>query len=83
MAFRQGPRLGEGEGPERAIEIAAADNLPEKLTSLRCRCGSGYGFENGAPPQQGLIYDGRRLIVVTLKCEVCGASRDAYFAPVA
>ncbi|HEY6332622.1 MAG TPA: DUF3857 domain-containing protein [Blastocatellia bacterium] len=70
----------DGEGPECPILIAAPDILAERLRSLKCRCGAEYHFDGDGPHQQGLVYDGRRLIAVTLTCEACGAGRDIYFA---
>ncbi|MGH9825923.1 MAG: DUF3857 domain-containing transglutaminase family protein, partial [Blastocatellia bacterium] len=67
-AFAQGKEVRNGDGPERPISIPAAADLPGKLRSLRCRCGSGYRPEEDGSSQERLVYDGRRLIAVTLKC---------------
>jgi hypothetical protein len=80
-AFRQGFRIAEGEGADKPIHIASEDALLDAVGSLRCRCGAAYRFDGTGPPQQGLIYDGRHLIVVTITCIACDAARDVYFAP--
>jgi hypothetical protein len=79
--FKQVQQVVDGEGPENPIQILAADSLAERLRSMRCRCGAEYRFDEGGPHQERFVYDGRRLIAVTLKCETCGVGRDAYFAP--
>jgi len=74
-------KIVEGEGPENPLNIVSEEGLGPVLQSLRCRCGAAYRLEECPPTRQGLIYDGRRLIAVTLACNTCGAPRDAYFAP--
>jgi hypothetical protein len=80
-AFRRGLSIADGEGPEKPIPVPSEAVIGEMLRPLRCRCGVGYRFEETTPSQQRLIYDGRRLIAVTLTCQACGTGRDTYFAP--
>jgi hypothetical protein len=80
-AFRQGLQINYGEGPESPVHIASEAALPDLLTSLQCRCGTRYCFDGNSMSRQRLMYDGRRLLAVTLTCNVCGTSRDTYFAP--
>jgi hypothetical protein len=55
--------------------------LLRQVGALRCSCGEMY-YKPGAPLlQQGLTYDGRRLLLVQLLCERCRKARDVYYAP--
>src|SRR5262249_42051241 len=74
-------RVAEGEGPENPVVIASEEGVEQMLKSLRCRCGAAHRLEEVPPSQQRLVYDGRRLIAVTLTCSICRAPRDVYFAP--
>jgi len=78
--FKQNQRVIDGDAPENPILIVAPDSLADRLRSLQCRCGAGYRFDDDGPHQEGFVYDGRRLIAVTLKCGACGNVRDTYFA---
>ena len=80
-AFRQGLQIDYGAGPENPVQIASEAVLPELLRSLRCRCGAAYPFDGDGMSRQRLMYDGRRLIAVTLSCNACGSTLDRYFAP--
>jgi len=79
-AFNRNVQIADGEGPEKPIQVASEDLVGDGLRTLRCRCGIVYRLEQ-APPSQRLVYDGRRLIAVTVFCAACGAGRDVYFAP--
>jgi transglutaminase-like putative cysteine protease len=80
-AFRQALQIDYGAGPENPVHIASEAVLPDLLRSLRCRCGAAYFFGGNGMSRQTLMYDGRRLIAVTLSCNSCGSSLDRYFAP--
>jgi hypothetical protein len=80
-AFRQALQIDYGAGPENPVEIASEAALPDLLRSLRCRCGAAYLFDGDGMSRQRLVYDGRRLIAVTLSCNACGSTLDRYFAP--
>ena len=80
-AFRQALQVDYGAGPENPVQIASEAALPDLLRSLQCRCGAAYLSDGNGVSRQPLMYDGRRLIAVTLSCNACGRSLDRYFAP--
>ncbi|HYE73221.1 MAG TPA: hypothetical protein VEF04_07820, partial [Blastocatellia bacterium] len=65
--------------PETAIEFGSVAEIERYVSGLRCDCGN-YLFQRGTPlKSEGLIYDGRRLMNVALKCLRCGKQHDWYF----
>jgi hypothetical protein len=68
-----------GSSPEAAIELASAEEVERYAGNLRCQCGNLFHQPGEALRQEGLIFDGRRLVNVALKCARCGAQRDLYF----
>ncbi|MFL6276957.1 MAG: DUF3857 domain-containing transglutaminase family protein [Blastocatellia bacterium] len=70
-----------GGSPEVAIPLAHESELSVQVGALRCNCGESY-YKPGTPLyQQGLTFDGRRLLLVQLQCERCRQPRDMYYAP--
>lgn len=65
--------------PETAIQLSSLEEIERYVSHLRCDCGN-YFHPYGTPlKSEGLIYDGRRLMNITLKCQHCGRQRDWYF----
>jgi hypothetical protein len=80
--FRQGLEMREGDGPARPIPVPSEEGIRGKLQSMRCpSCGSRYPDEESKLHREGLMFDGRRVIAIGLKCERCRRERDVYFAP--
>jgi len=72
--------LARGDAASTAIPLQKESDLFTHLVNYKCTCGNDYRHP-GAIEREALIFDGRRLIVVQLKCSSCGRSRDVYFAP--
>lgn len=71
-------RARPGTRPETAIKLEAETEIARYLNGVACRsCGRRDYAQAG---RQGLIYDGRRLVVVQLECATCRNSQDLYFA---
>jgi len=80
--FRHGLEIREGEGPARPIPVLSEEGIRSKLQSMRCpSCGFRYANEESKLHREGLMFDGRRVIAIGLKCERCRRERDVYFAP--
>ena len=79
--FQAKLRVDAGGAPEVAIPLAHESELSAHVGSLRCACGEIYYKPGAALSQQGLTYDGRRLLLVQLLCERCRQPRDIYYAP--
>lgn len=73
------PTPAPGSLPAAAIELGSTEEIERYVSGLRCECGNLF-HQPGAPlGQEGLIFDGRRLLNIALKCVRCGAQRDWYF----
>lgn len=67
-----------GAAPETAIRLAAESDIGAYVAGFECRgCGR---RACGVASRQGLVYDGRRLVVVHVKCDGCRATHDFYFS---
>jgi hypothetical protein len=79
--FKDKLQIAPGAAPQTAIMIAHESELSSHIDVLRCSCGGKYNNPGAILNQEGLTYDGRRLILVQLMCDRCRRSNDAYFAP--
>ncbi|HJQ25999.1 MAG TPA: DUF3857 domain-containing transglutaminase family protein [Blastocatellia bacterium] len=79
--FKAKFRVGAGDSPEVAIPLSHESELLAQVGALRCGCGEIYYKPGATLFQQGLTYDGRRLLLVQLLCERCRQPRDVYYAP--
>jgi hypothetical protein len=68
-----------GSTPEAAIDLGQTAELERYVSGLRCECGNLLRQPGEPLKSEGLIFDGRRLLNVALKCVRCGAQRDLYF----
>jgi hypothetical protein len=68
-----------GSTPEAAIDLGHAAEIERYVSGLRCECGNLLRQPGETLKSEGLIFDGRRLVNVALKCSRCGAQRDLYF----
>lgn len=68
-----------GSAPSHPLRAATDGVLLERLAALRCECGGGYRTPDSRAPRETLIYDGKRLTLVSLHCAACGQPRDVYF----
>ncbi|MBV8858542.1 MAG: DUF3857 and transglutaminase domain-containing protein [Acidobacteria bacterium] len=70
-----------GALPETAIGLGAESDIGGYVAGFEC---PGCGRRAcGVASRQGLVYDGRRLVVVHVKCDGCRATHDFYFSPAA
>jgi transglutaminase-like putative cysteine protease len=74
-------RLAPGTAPETAIRLLAGEDFRPHLRARRCACGALCSEPDAPLEQEGVIFDGRRLVVVQLQCAKCGASHGLYFDP--
>lgn len=66
-----------GAVPETAIRLGMESDIGSYFQSFNC---PGCGRRAcGVASRQGLVYDGRRLVVVHVKCDGCRATHDLYF----
>jgi hypothetical protein len=69
-------RLEAGGAPERPIPLESASQVEVHARSLRCaRCDAELRVEEHLAPTVG----DQRLRLVRLRCDPCGARRDAWF----
>jgi transglutaminase-like putative cysteine protease len=70
-----------GALPETAIRLGAESDIGGYVAGFEC---PGCGRRAcGVASRQGLVYDGRRLVVAHVKCDGCRATHDFYFSPAA
>ncbi len=79
--FKKKFAVAPGEVPETAIELPDGQELSSHLAALTCPCGTPYYEAGDRFEQASGIFDGRRLLVVGLKCATCRNQRDVYFMP--
>ncbi len=78
--FYRALNLPPGASPETAIFVESEMDFTRHLMTFRCRCGAPF-HRPGAPVyKEGLTFDGQRLAVVRLRCELCTNFHDVYFA---
>ncbi|HWS89363.1 MAG TPA: DUF3857 domain-containing transglutaminase family protein [Pyrinomonadaceae bacterium] len=66
-----------GAVPETAIRVGSESEIGTYVEGFDC---PGCGRRTcGVASRQGLVYDGRRLVVVHVKCDGCRATHDFYF----
>jgi transglutaminase-like putative cysteine protease len=66
-----------GSLPETAIRLGAESDIGGYVAGFEC---PGCGRRAcGVASRQGLVYDGRRLVVVHVHCDGCRATQDFYF----
>lgn len=66
-----------GALPETAIRLGAESEIGGYVEGFEC---PGCGRRAcGVASRQGLVYDGRRLVVVHVRCDGCRATQDFYF----
>jgi hypothetical protein len=66
-----------GAVPETAITLGRESDIGNYVATSEC---PGCGRRAcGVASRQGLVYDGRRLVVVHVKCDGCRATHDFYF----
>lgn len=68
-----------GSLPDVAIELRSAEEMEQYVSGLRCDCGNPFRQPGEPLRAEGLIFDGRRLLNVALRCVRCGTARDWYF----
>jgi transglutaminase-like putative cysteine protease len=78
--FRRASQARQGEAPAEAISISSEQELGSRIQSMRCDCGKRFSDSESPAQKAALKFDGRRLVLVMLKCN-CGKSQDLYFAP--
>lgn len=66
-----------GSVPETAIRLGAESEIGSYVQ--RFECPGCRRRACGVASRQGLVYDGRRLVVVHVKCDGCRATHDFYF----
>jgi transglutaminase-like putative cysteine protease len=79
--FKERLQVTPGETPETAIGLRGEEDLPQRMSAIRCSCGCTYYNQGDNIEREGCIFDGRRLIIVGLRCARCGNRRNFYFAP--
>jgi hypothetical protein len=78
--YKKSLQLAAGDTPELAIAVRSPQEFGAHLLAFRCKCGAEYRVREGTIEHESLIYDGRRVAVVSLKCERCARPKDVYFA---
>jgi hypothetical protein len=79
--FKERLRVSPGETAETAIRLSSDSDFGRHLEEFRCGCGRTFYKDGATLSRENGVFDGQRIIIVGLKCEVCGNSRDVYFAP--
>jgi hypothetical protein len=78
--FKQRLQTAPGAGPANAIPLGDEQEMFRHLSNFRSACGAPL-YQQGAELQrENLSFDGRRLTAIALRCQVCGETRDIYFA---
>ncbi|MFO0675480.1 MAG: hypothetical protein U0169_03035 [Polyangiaceae bacterium] len=69
-------RLETGGDPSRPVAVASASVVEVHAESLPClRCAEATRVDE----HKAVTVDGRALRVVTLRCRMCGTTRDVWF----
>jgi hypothetical protein len=71
-----GSEHAAGTAPHTALRLGEAQ-LDTVLAGQRCTCGVALV---GDPPEE-LVFDGRALRSIRLRCPACGAARSIYVEP--
>jgi len=66
-----------GDSPARAMVLDTVNELPERLSRVRCECGVA-GAE--APKLEELVLGEQHLVLAKWTCPACGRARHAYFS---
>lgn len=78
--YKRSLKVSAGETPEFAIPVSSAREFNIHLMAFRCACGAAYSATPDALAHDSVMFDGRRISVVSLKCHRCARPRDVYFA---
>lgn len=70
---------GGGASAAAAVRVRSEDELIGQVRAWTSSCGRSFYREGTPLAHEGLTYNGERLILVRLKCEACGETREAYF----
>lgn len=73
-------KVSAGETPEMAIPVSSPSELNAQLLVFRCGCGAAYNITPDSIEHDSLMFDGRRISVVSLNCHRCAQRKDVYFA---
>jgi transglutaminase-like putative cysteine protease len=80
--FKQKYHSVPGAEPANAIRLNTQEEMFWQVSNFRSACGSPF-YKQGAQLQsENMSFDGQRLTVIALQCEVCGETRDVYFAQI-
>jgi len=78
--FKQRLQASPGDTPATSVLVNSPDEFRGHLLGFKCACGASYSLPEGEIEYERLIYAGRRVSVVSLKCERCARPRDFYFS---
>jgi transglutaminase-like putative cysteine protease len=78
--FRERLKMAPGSTAEAAIAVASPTEFDSHLSSARCVCGGGLRVPGEGIEAETIILAGKRVSVVSLKCERCPRATDLYFA---
>ena len=68
-----------GSAPANPLRVPDEAVLTGRLAASRCECGGSYPLPPASAKRETVIYDGKRLLLVQMNCDVCGSGRDVYF----
>jgi transglutaminase-like putative cysteine protease len=77
--FKQRQAVAQGAAPEVAIPLQHEADLSRHLRAFQCACGTPYDPQAALMHKDNIVFDGQRLVIVQLSCDVCRREQDVYF----
>jgi hypothetical protein len=78
--FKDRLKVAPGSTAEAAITVASPAEFGSHLSLARCVCGGGLQVPGEGIESETIILAGKRVSVLSLKCERCPRANDVYFA---
>ncbi|MBI3651983.1 MAG: DUF3857 domain-containing protein [Acidobacteria bacterium] len=78
--FKERLQATPGAAPATAIRLQSEQEIYGHLANFRSACGAPLYQQGIALHQESMSFDGQRLTAIALQCQVCGETRDVYFA---
>jgi transglutaminase-like putative cysteine protease len=78
--FKQKFHSMPGTEPANAIRLNNEQEIFWHVSNFRSACGSPFYKQGTQLHSENMSFDGQRLTLIALQCEVCGETRDVYFA---
>lgn len=78
--FKLKLQVATGTEPANAIHVNNEQEMFWHLSNCRSACGAPFYKQGAALHRENMTFDGQRLTVTALQCEVCNEIRDVYFA---